>query len=154
MRAFLRALSASVLALAGRGVAERAADLGCSAVDPAADGRGGNLYGGSLEETIVDPWRTNRDVEATSSMAGYGAEEAGSCDGARLSSWRREDIGNGRRMARQVGEGPDPVIPDDGWAVAVSMLRGRLEAPAAGMVVFPLKKLEGVQRERRETGER
>ena len=36
--AFLRALSASALALAGRGVAERAADLGCSAVDPTAEG--------------------------------------------------------------------------------------------------------------------
>lgn len=83
-------------------------------------------------------------------MAGYGAEGAGSCGGARLSSWRREDIGNGRRTARQVGEGPDLAIPDDGWAVAVSMLRGRLEAPAAGMVVFLLKKIERVQREKRE----
>ena len=69
-------------------------------------------------------------------MASYGAEEAGSCGGARLSSWRREDIGNGRRTARQAAEGPDPAIPDNGWAVAVSMLRGRLEVPAVGMMVF------------------
>ena len=39
-------------------------------------------------------------------------------------------------MARQVGYRPDLVIPHDGRAAEVYMLRGRLEAPAASMVVF------------------
>ena len=80
-------------------------------------------------------------------MEGSGADDSGSCSGARLSSWLRGDVGNERRTARQVGDGPDLAISDDGRAAAVSMLRGRLEAPVAGMVVFLLKKIERVQRE-------
>ena len=80
--------------------------------------------------------RTDRDEEAMTTMAGSGAEESGSCGGALLSSWRRGDVGNGRRTGRQVGDGPDLAIPDDERAATVFMLRGRLEAPATGMVVF------------------
>ena len=50
--------------------------------------------------------------------------------------------------------GPDLVIPDDGRSAVVSMLRGQLKAPAAGMVVFLLKKIERVRREKRESGKR
>ena len=49
--------------------------------------------------------------------------------------------------------GPDLVIPDDGRSAVVSMLRGQLKAPAAGMVVFLLKKIERVEREDRDMGE-
>ena len=138
--AFLRALSAWALALAGQGVAEWAADLGCSAVDPAAEGSrwegwqppwripGGHQHGsggGRIEtERRRPPWRAP------------GQKSQGLMAATRLGSWHRGDVGNGRRMARQVGYRPDLVIPDDRRVTAVYMLQGRLEASAAGMVVF------------------
>ena len=85
--------SPQVLPLLGEGLGlpARLVGLGAGLGGPRRRGTGG----GSRLLRRGSGGRRIETGEAATSMAGYGAEEAGSCGGARLSSWRWEDIGNG-----------------------------------------------------------